>query len=47
VLPLTSSGRFEFQVEYRLAGEETWQPAAKLPFVVLVQKLENIAPANH
>lgn len=47
VLPLTSSGRFEFQVEYRLAGEETWQLAAKLPFVVLVQKLENIAPANH
>ena len=47
VLPLTSSGRFEFQVEYRLADEETWRPAAKLPFLVLAQKLENIAPANH
>ena len=45
-LPLTSSGRFEFQVEYRLAGEEAWQPAAKLPFLVTSQKLENLVPVN-
>ena len=46
VLPLTASGRFEFQVEYRLTGEELWRPAAKLPFLVTSQKLEDIAPLN-
>lgn len=45
-LPLTSSGRFEFQVEYRLASEDKWQLAAKLPFFVTSQKLENIVPVN-
>lgn len=41
-LPLISGGRFEFQVEYRLSSEKVWHPAAKLPFLVTGQKLENI-----
>jgi hypothetical protein len=45
-LPMTATGRFEFQIEYRLAGEDTWRPAAKLPFIVKSQKPENIVPGG-
>ena len=45
-LPMVSTGRFEFHIEYRLAGKETWQPAAELPFIVASQNLENTLPAS-
>jgi hypothetical protein len=44
--PVTRTGRFEFQIEYRLADEETWHPAATLPFIVSSQKLDDNLPAS-
>ncbi len=44
-LPILSSGRFEFCIDYRLAGEEEWRPAAQLPFLLSTQFIES--PVNH
>jgi hypothetical protein len=43
-LPLFSTGRFEFRVEYKLAGEDTWQHAARLPFYVIQQPMPQTPP---
>jgi hypothetical protein len=45
-LPITQTGRFEFQIEYRLADEETWHLAATLPFIVSSQKPDDNLPAS-
>ncbi len=45
-LPITNIGRFEFQIEYQLKSEETWQLAAKLPFIVVMQKPDNAIPIS-
>jgi len=42
-LPMTSTGRFEFLIEYRLSGEENWQVATRLPFIVTSQSPQGIA----
>jgi hypothetical protein len=39
-LAMITTGRFEFLVDYHLAGQETWQPAARLPFIVSSQTPE-------
>ena len=46
VLPITTTGRFEFQIEYHRTGEEAWHPVAKLPFIVTSQKPFNVNPTN-
>lgn len=33
-LPLTSTGRFEFQIEYRVKDDTEWESAATIPFFV-------------
>jgi hypothetical protein len=43
-IPMIVTGRFEFLVEYRLAGKENWDTAAKLPFIVSSQNLEGATP---
>jgi hypothetical protein len=43
-LPLFSTGRFEFHVEYKLAGEDTWQHPARLPFYVIQQPVPQTTP---
>ena len=45
-LPLFTSGRFEFQIDYRLIGNEAWTHATRLPFWVVKQKSENSLSAN-
>lgn len=41
-LPILSTGRFEFCIDYRLAGEEEWRPAARLPFLLSTQSIESL-----
>lgn len=41
-LPLFSTGRFEFCIDFRLVGEEDWRPAARLPFLLTSQPLERL-----
>jgi hypothetical protein len=43
-LPLFSTGRFEFCVEYKLTGEHAWQHAARLPFYVIQQPMPQTPP---
>jgi hypothetical protein len=45
-LPLFSVGRYEFCVEYKLAGEDTWQSAARLPFYIVQQPLPQMKMQN-
>lgn len=39
-IPMTVTGRFEFVVEYRLTGNETWETVARLPFIVSSKTLD-------
>jgi hypothetical protein len=39
-LPMIAIGRFEFRIEFRLAEEDRWQSAAKLPFIVTSQGVD-------
>jgi len=41
-IPMTSTGRFEFLVEYRISEKENWTTAAKLPFIVISQSPEEL-----
>jgi len=43
-MPMMVAGRFEFLVEYRLTGKETWETATRLPFIVTSQSLEGATP---
>jgi hypothetical protein len=43
-MPMMVIGRFEFLVEYRLTGKETWETATRLPFIVTSQNLEGATP---
>jgi len=45
-LPMVATGRFEFRIEYKLADEEIWHPAAKLPFIVMSRNIEKNLPAS-
>lgn len=44
-LPVISTGWFEFVIDFRLAGEENWRPAARLPFLLSTQSVESLV--NH
>jgi hypothetical protein len=41
-IPMTSTGRFEFLVEYRISEKGNWTTAAKLPFIVTSQSPEEL-----
>jgi hypothetical protein len=43
-LPVVSTGRFEFLIEYQNSGQTEWQPAAHLPFLVISQSPIEVKP---
>ena len=45
-LPLFSTGRYEFCVEYKLAVNDPWQSAARLPFYVIQESLPQMEMQN-
>jgi hypothetical protein len=41
-IPMTTTGRFEFLVEYRISEKDDWITAAKLPFIVTSRNPEGL-----
>lgn len=41
-IPMTTTGRFEFLVEYRISEKDIWITAAKLPFIVTSRSPEGL-----
>jgi len=41
-LPITTTGRFEFRIDYRLMGEENWLTVARLPLFLSSQQPEKV-----
>jgi len=41
-IPMTTTGRFEFLVEYRISEKDDWTTAAKLPFIVTSRSPEEL-----
>jgi hypothetical protein len=41
-IPMTTTGRFEFLVEYRISAKDDWTTAARLPFIVTARSPESL-----
>ena len=41
-IPMTTTGRFAFLVEYRISEKDDWTAAAKLPFIVTSRSPEDL-----
>lgn len=46
-IPMTTTGRFEFLVEYRISEKDAWTTAAKLPFIVTSRSPEDLISKPH